>query len=524
MAKKTDTGKDLPSPEARWIAYVRAFDDKASLLRSLVLNSLLIATLALSLPILFVELTTNRVVIAPLSVPPSIEQSGLTGTVVANRLWDAWSKLNAEVAIAKETRDVLPSSQRIEFAIPDSGLSFDSFIHHLRSFFGFHDTTLSGEMVCEADLCSRHELSLRLRLIDKDLHVVQLPPMGDTPEDTYWRKAISEVMLVVDPVRGILATRLINVGKDGTDARAIAELRKLVRDANPDANWALAYAGSLLSESGDTAAASASFDEALKSNPKFVFALRLRANSEMRSENLEAAKNSIVQALAIAPEDAANLMQFAMIEARMGETAAAETAYAKAGMIKPNWPQIPLNLGAMYTKIGKSDAAKAAYLKAIEIDPDFVDAHELLALTASLDNDFDEAIGHQQIISRLKPDDAGAQDQLGVFFEAAKNYDAALKAYQQASILSPSTARYWQRQGLLFLKQKKIDLALEALLKAQSLDVKLADIWFNIGDAFKALDRKEDAKNAYQNYMKQEPQGLWFPVAEAQLKFLENAK
>ena len=486
------------------------------------LNSLLVAMLAVSLPILFVELTTDRVAIAPLSVPSEIEQSGLTGTVVANRLWDAWAKLNTEVAIAKETRDVLPSSQRIEFSIPDSGFSFDSLIHHLRSFFGFHDTTLSGEMVCAADPCSRRELSLRLRVIDKDLHVVQLPAMGDTPEDIYWRKAISEVMLVIDPVRGILATRLINAGHEGTDARAIAELRKLVRDAHPDSNWALAYAGSLLSESGDAAAARESFDNALKSNPKFVFALRLRANAEMRAENFEAAKKSIVQALEISPDDAASLMQFAMIEARLGAISSAETAYAKAASIKPNWPQIPLNLGAMYTRGGNNVAANAAYRKAIEIDPDFIDAHELLALSASMDKDFAEAIVHQQTIVRLMPDDAEAQDRLGKFFEGSRDLNAALAAYQKAASLAPSYARYAQRQGVVLLKQEKPALALEQLVKAQELDSKLEDVWFNIGDAYGALNRKAEAKIAYENYMKQEPEGLWFPVAQAKIKNLEK--
>jgi tetratricopeptide (TPR) repeat protein len=523
VAKK-DAETSITSREVAWISFLRGFDDKASLVRSLVLNSLLIAALVFSLPILFVELTTNRVVIAPLSAPPQIEQLGLTGTVAANRLWDAWSKLNDEVAVAKETRDVLPSSQRIEFAIPDSGLSFDSFIHHLRSFFGYHDTTLSGELVCDAEPCSRQTMSLRLRVLDGQLHVIELPPLGSTPENTYWRKAINEVMAVVDPVRGILAARVANAGVGGTDERAIAALQKLVRSNSPDATWALAYAGSILSEKGDALAARASFDQALKRDPKFAFAWRLRANADLRANDTASAEASIAQALRLKADDAPSLMQLALIKARKGETAAAEDAFARAAAIQPNWPQIPLNLGAMYTRMGDNVAAKAAYQRAIDIDPDFVDAHELLALSASLDKDYDTAISHQRVIVRLQSDNASVHDQLGSFLEGKGDLDAALVAYSQAAELAPDVARYTQRQGLVLMKQKKTQAALQKFLEAQKLDGALTDLWFNIADAYRDLGQHAEAKAAYQNYLQQEPKGLWVPVAQAQLKFLEEEK
>jgi tetratricopeptide (TPR) repeat protein len=517
--------QDLPKQmktKRQLMSLFRSIGEKASLLRSLVLNCLLLLMLAVSLPILFVELKTDRVVIQPLSVPWQIETTGLTGTVVANRLWDAWSRLNSEVAIAKETRDVLPSSQRIEFEIPDSGLSFDSLIHHLRSFIGYHDTTLSGEMICDSDPCNRTKLSMRLRLIDDDLHVIQLPIMGLESEDQYWQRAMTEVLLVVDPVRGILAARVNNAGKEGADERAIAELRKLVRANHPEANWALAYAGSLLQDGGDTPAARASFDEALKRDPIFAFALRLRSAAELKDGNGAAARASILQSLALAPDNASNLIQLGHVEARSGNVAAAHAAYAKAAKLQPNWPQIPLSVGMMHWQANDKTAAMAAYREALVLEPDFVEAHQLLALGLSLDRDHAGSIKHQQAVVRLKPNDAAEHAQLAGFHEANADFAAAVTAYQTAVDLSPDNARIKQQFGSLMLKQNKPDAALEQFLKAQILDTKLPDLWFQIAESHRTAGHTAEAIKAYEAYTKSEPQGLWIPFAQAHMKKLQS--
>jgi tetratricopeptide (TPR) repeat protein len=503
-----------PSPVARRsiLDWAQGLQDRAYTARSIFLNLLAVLAVVLALPILVRELFLNRVVIAPLSMPANIAASGLTGDVAANRLWDAWSHLNAEVAVAKETRDVLPSSQRIQFQIPDSGLSFDSLIHHLRSFLGIDETTVSGEFVCPSEPCDLANAALRLRVVGHDLSVITLDPVGTTPLDLYWREAITEVLLRLDPVRGIMATSL------GNEERAIAELRKLVRANHPDRQWALVFAGVLLGNSGDTGGALASLDEATLRDPSFALAHAERASLLLKAEDIEGARTAVSKALQLAPSDARNHMRLAQIEVKAKAFDKAFAAYEQAARLQPNWPQIPLGLGGAHYARGDLAAAKAAFRTAIEIDPDFLDARQLLALLASAEGDAAEALKQQRAVALLKPNDAQAQADLAAALDLSGDLKAAEDSYLRAISLSPDTALFHKQLGLLRQKQLRHTVALASLERAAEIDPRLEDIWFAIGDTQLALGKLAEARESYARYIREQPNGAYAAIAGTRLK------
>lgn len=505
---------ELPPPVTKRsiLDWAQGLQDKAYTARSIFLNLLAVLAVVLALPILVRELMINRIVIAPLAMPPRLAEAGLSGDVAANRLWDAWSKLNAEVAVAKETRDVLPSSQRIQFQIPDSGLSFDSLIHHLRAFFGIDETTVSGEFVCTADPCDLANAALRLRVVGHDLSIITLDPVGTTPLDLYWREAITEVLLRLDPVRGIMATSL------GNEERAIAELRKLVRANHPDKQWALVFAAVLLGNSGDTQGALASLDEATMRDPSFALAHAERASLLLKTEDIEGARTAVATALQLAPQDARNHMRLAQIEVKAKAFDKAFAAYAQAAKLQPNWPQIPLGLGGAHYAKGDLAAAKAAFRTAIEIDPDFLDARQLLALLASAEGDAAEALKQQRAVALLKPNDAQVQSDLAAALELSGDMKATEESYQRAISLAPDNALFHKQLGLLRQKQLRHAAALTSLERAADLDPRLEDIWFAIGDAQLALGRLTDAREAYTRYVREQPNGFYVAIAGARLK------
>lgn len=498
-------------PRRSWVDAGQALQNRATVMRNILINLVAILAIVLSLPIIVRELFASRVTIQPISVPASIERTGLNGTVVSNRLWDAWSSINAKVATAKQTRDVLPSSQRIVFSIPDSGLSFDSLIHHIRTFFGLPEAVLSGELVCVADPCSIRETSLRLRVIGKGLDIVKLDPVGNQPLDEYWRKATIEVMLQVDPVRGILATSL------GNEERAIAELRKIYRAKGPDQLWALSYAGVLLNNTGDFVGSRESFDRALEIDPQFALAIQQKANMELNAGNPDVARSLILQALQLAPDDAKSHIQLGLIEDHERHWDAAITAYQHAAVIQPNWPQVPTGMGVVEMHRADLPAAKIAFSKAIEIDPDFVDARAMLANLAALDKNYNEAVRHQQVIVNLSPNDAAEESKLGDFLQYGGKLTPALEHYQHAAMLVPDKARYVERQGEVQHLLNKPDAALQAFEKAKMLDPTFPDIWFQIADLNREIGQTDAAKKAFETYISVQPQGLYVAIAKARI-------
>jgi len=496
-------------------------DGRAAVLRSLILNCILVFVMVLSLPILYREMTDDRVLIAPLSVPQAVGETGLDGTVVANRLWDAWSRLNHEVATAKETRDALPESERIKFSIPDSGLSFDSFIHHLRALLGMPETIVTGELVCVASPCDFANTALRLRVSGKDNAIIQLPKVGDTAEDLYWRNAMAEVLLRVDPVRGILATRLVNDGKPGVNERAVAELRKLARAHQKDSDWALAYAGTLLGQDGDYAGAQASFDDALKRNANFAFAWRMRSSAAYQLGHMADARDSIDHVLAIDPKDAKALVQLGLLEEKAGDFDKALADYRKALDVDPNAPDPHVQIARVLISMNKPMAdAKVELQSAVEIDPDYIDAREILGLLASATDDVDEAIKQQTVIVRLKPTDPEAQSRLGVFLDQKGKFPEAIEAYRKAITLAPETAKYHQEEGKTLLKMSQFADALVSFQAAEKLQPSLQGIWLDIGDAQRQLGNKDTAIAAYQQFVALEPKSVYVAVANAWLRIL----
>ncbi len=108
--------------------------------RSLTLNTAFLIAFVTIVPLAVVEMFRDRVTTEPISVPPGLAEAGYISGVVANRLWDAIQQVYDEAKSAKERVSVLPSTRRVEFVLPDSGISFDSLICHARNFFSAYET------------------------------------------------------------------------------------------------------------------------------------------------------------------------------------------------------------------------------------------------------------------------------------------------------------------------------------------------------------------------------------------------
>lgn len=70
-----------------------------------------------------------------------------------------------------------------------------------------------------------------------------------------------------------------------------------------------------------------------------------------------------------------------------------------------------------------------------------------------------------------------------------------------ASITEPSTAEDYQKRGFAFYARKQYTEAERDLRKAISLDINKIDSYYSLGMVLKALDRKDEAMDAFQQVL-----------------------
>jgi tetratricopeptide (TPR) repeat protein len=516
MAQAEESGVTVDAADEDrpgWLArLIRRIEGKTTLVRSILFNVLVMVAILVLIPVIISELASDRVTITSISVPAALEEKGLNGAVVANRLWDAWSQVTDELKIAKETRDILPSSQRIEFSIPDSGISFESLIHHVRAFFGRAELRISGELVCVADPCSLATSALRLRVIDKSIEVIDLPPPGEGDVNAWFRKAISEALLVIDPVRGILALR------SESEERAIAELRRLARNGHADSIWALTFAAQLMINGEDYAAARRLADEALAIDASFADALVTRAAAELGDGAIDAARATIGKALAYAPRNAQALKWRAEIAARAGDTEAAVADLVRAAALEPDNAEYLFRLGVLHNQTGDAAAAAAAFRQALEIDAESVSAMKGLSLLAMLAGDMDELVRRQSAIVKVTPHDADAHAQLASAYAMSDRHAEALASYAKAIELAPKAATHRIGLGRVALAAGDGRQALAAFAEARQLAPDNSRIWYDIGRAETLVGNPDGARAAFEVYIAAHPDTPEAALARAMLE------
>lgn len=145
----TDT---LPR-ESRVPAMARLSTD----LRTLCVNAFLLLAVVTLVPVIAAQFTRTQVLIEPIAVPAALAARGLDGTAAANHLWDGIYQAMNAAATSKSGISAIPAAERVDFSIPDSGVSIDALIYYIRQFFHGYETRISGDLSCADDACAgRH--------------------------------------------------------------------------------------------------------------------------------------------------------------------------------------------------------------------------------------------------------------------------------------------------------------------------------------------------------------------------------
>jgi tetratricopeptide (TPR) repeat protein len=392
-----------PPEQPRRRLALPSLDTGATLLRKIILNVVFVLAATLFIAVMIGQFLYDQVVIEPIAVPKALIQEGLTPEVAASRLWDGLRDAQLRARTSKASLSAIPDSQRIQFALPDVGLSLDSIVRQTRQFLNLHQTRIGGEIICNTDACAPGDMQLRLRVLKGTNEVIDLPPMDGSDQRSYFTNAAVQVLTVLDPFVAISAIA------DAQPVRATALARRLVRQHHADAKWAHNLIGNLESNAEDYHRAASEYRAALALDPNFLIAKINLARALRQSGALDASEEAYDTLLASHPDNAQVMEGIA-----------------------------ELRLGQIEEARGRHDEALAWYAQALEIDPSYALAVEPVFIHRASTGDLVGAEALMGAAARYQPLDADAQALHAAALGFLGRQSEALDAFDRALAITPN--------------------------------------------------------------------------------------
>ncbi len=492
-------------------------DEWAKNIRSSMLNLAFLAFLAVLVPLLIAQFRRDQVIIEPIAVPEALVRRGLTETVVANRLWDGLQDVKLAARTSKETIDSLPDSRSVDFSIPDSGFSIESFVFHTRKLFNSYETRIAGEIVCADVDCSPSALTLRLRVIRDSVVVLDLPPVGDTAERVYFSDAAAAVLAILDPFVALAAT------SETQPIKATTLARRLIRAHHKDAKWAHNLIGIIRENEGDIASALAEYRAALALDPVFVPARVNLGNVLLTSGDTEGARQAYQIVRDFEPQNVAAAEGFAKLALAAGDNAAAVQHYLNAAEWDPVDPRYLTSAGRIEMASGRSTEGEDLLRRALELDPGYLPAFAELAAMHLGNGDYAAAERFYRDAADYAPDNPEAQAAHGQILAILKEWDGAANRYQRAAILAPESIAYQREHAIILHRMGQVK---QALAELESLIIRApedASVYLAMADSLRDLGRNANAVEAYRKFLDLgAPQDPMRPIAEQFINLLSK--
>jgi tetratricopeptide (TPR) repeat protein len=459
-------------------------------IRTMFINIGFFAAVVLLIPAIASQFSTNAVVIEPIAVPQALTDRGLTAEVAANRLWDGLQDFARTASLARSTIVAIPNSQRVEFSLPDTGISIDSVSKQVRQFFGIYETHVAGEIICETADCAPSGQRLRLRVIRGTTEIVDLPPIGEKSEPDYFRDAAAGVFDVLDPFVAIAARAITD--PEGAASRA----RRLAVGNHPDAKWAHNLLGDIARNAGDAEAAILDYRAALALDDGFNLARIGLARALAVTGDVAGADQTIADAAARDPNAAGLPDAKAEIALAKGDKAAAVAQYLVAAERSPVDPGPLARAGELELALGQTDSAITHLDEALDLDPGHPDALRLLGGAYRADGDLAAAERLFKDWADYAPTSTDAHLALAELLVERGDGEAAAEHYDRLVALAPDNHGFALARARLMLDLGLYPQAVDGLVPfadAESPDAAavllLARVQHAAGKTEKAIER-----------------------------------
>jgi len=259
-------------------------------------------------------------------------------------------------------------------------------------------------------------------------------------------------------------------------------------------------------EQADFAKAIPAFRDAARRAPNWSYPLHNLALAYVEAGNYQDAIRSYRQAMRITPQFSYLPYNLGLVYQRLNSRRDAEIEYRLAMTLAPDSAE-PLNaLGSLKASEGKSAEAEKFYRDALQKNPSLLTAlaarHNLGLLLASLKGRQNEAIAAWRQNLAANPDYLASRLSLAELLAGTGDTPGAIEQYAYVVGVKPEYIAARMKLAGLYLKANQTDLALVQLRAAARLDTQNASIQEQIGDAEKALNHPDAAREAYAAAMK----------------------
>ncbi len=175
--------------------------------------------------------------------------------------------------------------------------------------------------------------------------------------------------------------------------------------------------------------------------------------------------------------------------------------WQKALRLSPEDNKIHHRLALGFKRLGQIDKSIMEEQIALKIDPEMQEALIGLAETLISQNKPQEALTYLQKSLELDPQNAAAAYQLGNVYLKLGDITQASANYEKSIQFNPSLPQSYY--SLAIIKGQSGDLtgAEELLRKSLELNPTFAEAYFNLGIIYERMGRKDEALQAYQNFI-----------------------
>ena len=329
--------------------------------------------------------------------------------------------------------------------------------------------------------------------------------------------------------RGLEASLLLDRGEV---QKAISELQSVV-NAAPDNFVARYNLGRSHVARGEWEQARQQFSEAIRLRPDYLPARLALAQLQVMQSEFEQALKSADEILQVDKKNGpARMIQAAAL---MGERKYADARRLLEALrqANPNTPDVDFSLGMLAVKENNLNEAESVFRKAYAANPK--DTRNLVGLVETLagGGHFDQAIQFLQAELAKNPSRIDLQMSLGNIAARAKNYDLAIGQFQTVlnELDKNSKARgdVYFRMGIALRQKGDLNGSIQYLYKAREALPVNSTVGVELALALAATGRKQEAKDAYEQAIKLNPQdgvalnNLAFLIAESSSGDLDQA-
>jgi tetratricopeptide (TPR) repeat protein len=247
----------------------------------------------------------------------------------------------------------------------------------------------------------------------------------------------------------------------------------------------------------DLSAARASFERALKSDPKNMDALSGLIGVDLAQEKKAAARARADAAVAQAPDSPSALILAARTYAAVGEPAAQERALRRTIEVAPSNLEAYSMLGRLFAEQRRVPEALAEFDQLTKRKPDSVPAQTVVGILYEIEGNRLEAKKRYEKTLAIDRRAAVASNNLAmIYVDSGDNLDVALQLAQAAKAQLPDVPEINDTLGWIYCKKGLGSLAIPPLQQSIAKDPNNRGYLAHLGMAYAKTGQLEKAKDA----------------------------